>query len=87
MHKRIGLMAGGAAVALAAIAGCTSPAKSPAGATGGGAVPVRLSPVAEIQAALSKASQDKTVHVTGTISSPTVNGTVDAREQFAREYL
>ena len=82
MHKRFGLMAAGAAVALAAAAGCTSAAKSSGGSTGSGGNPVQLSPVAEIQAALSKASGDKTVHVTGTISSAAVTGTIDAQEQF-----
>ena len=86
MHKRIGLIAGGAAVTLAAITGCTSAAKSSGGsggaAAGGGSNQLQLSPVAEIQAALSKASGDKTVHVTGTISTAGTSGTMDAQEQF-----
>jgi hypothetical protein len=83
MHKRIGLIAGGAAVTLAAITGCTSAAKSSGGSTTGGSNPLQLSPVAQIQAALSKASNDKTVHVTGTISTASGNGTLDAQEQFS----
>jgi len=83
MHKRIGLIAGGAAVALAAITGCTSAAKGSSGsAAGGGSNPLQLSPVAEIQAALTKASGDKTVHITGTLSSAGVSGTMNAQEQF-----
>ena len=86
MHKRIGLIAGGAAVTLAAITGCSSAAKSSGGsggtAAGGGSNQLQLSPVAEIQAALSKASGDKTVHVTGTISTAGTSGTIDAQEQF-----
>jgi hypothetical protein len=91
MHRRIGLIAGGAAVTLAAVAGITgcssSKSNGTTGANGssngngnGGAV--ALSPVAEIQAALTKASGDKTVHVTGTITAAGQNGTLDAQEQF-----
>jgi hypothetical protein len=83
MHKRIGLIAGGAAVTLAAITGCTSAAKTAGGSTTGGANPLQLSPVAEIQAALSKASGDKTVHVTGTIATASGSGTLEAQEQFS----
>jgi hypothetical protein len=88
MHKRIGLIAGGAAVTLAAVTGCTSAAKSSGastngGTTTGGSNPVQLSPVALIQAALGKASNDKTVHVTGTISTPSGSGTINAQEQFS----
>ena len=88
MHKRIGLIAGGAAVTLAAITGCTTAAKSSSGSgtggsTTGGSNSLQLSPVALIQAALSKASNDKTVHVTGTISIPQGSGTIDAQQQFS----
>ena len=41
-----------------------------------------LAPVAEIQAALAKAANDKTVKVHGTISSPQGSGNLDAQEQF-----
>jgi hypothetical protein len=76
-------MAAGAGLALAAIAGCTSStAKSTGGSAGGGGNPVQLSPVAQIQAALSKASGDKTVHVNGTITSSSFTGAIDAQEQF-----
>jgi hypothetical protein len=44
---------------------------------------VQLSPAAFIKAALTKASNDKTVHVTGTISSSSLSGTLDAQEQFS----
>ncbi|MGH3415481.1 MAG: hypothetical protein ACRDSS_03340, partial [Actinocrinis sp.] len=86
MHKRIGLLAGGAAVALAAIAGCGNSGATTAsgGSTGGngGATALNLTPVAEIKAALTKASSVKTVHISGTISSAGVNGTMDGQEQF-----
>jgi hypothetical protein len=88
MHKRIGLTAGAAAIGLAAIAGCTSSGGSGnagGSATGGngGSGAVQLSPAAFIKAALTKASNDKTVHVKGTITSDGVNGTMDAQEQFS----
>jgi hypothetical protein len=82
MHKRIGLMAGGAAVTLAAITACTSSAAGPAAGTGTGGGTLRLAPVAEIQAVLSKASSDKTVHIAGTIASSGFTGTMDGRGQF-----
>jgi hypothetical protein len=88
MHKRIGLIAGAAAIGLAAVAGCTSSGGSgnAGGSANGGSAnsgAVQLSPAAFIKAALNKASNDKTVHVTGTITSDGINGTMDAQEQFS----
>ena len=87
MHKRIGLIAGTAAIGLAAVAGCTSSGGSAnaGGSNGssGGSSTQKLSPAAFIKAALTKASNDKSVHVTGTISSSSFNGTLDAQEQFS----
>jgi len=85
MHKKIGLIAGGAAVALAAVAGCTNSSTSNNGGSsgsGGGAAALNLSPVAAIQAAFAKASNDKTVHVTGTITTAANTATMTADEQF-----
>ena len=85
MHKRIGLIAGAAAIGLAAVAGCTSSGGSgnAGGSANGGSSAVQLSPVAYIKAALTKASNDKTVHVKGTINSDGISGTMDAQEQFS----
>ncbi len=88
MLKRIGLIAGAAAVGLAAVAGCTSSGGSgnaggSANAGSGNSGAAQLSPAAFIKAALTKASNDKTVHVTGTISSSSFSGTLDAQEQFS----
>lgn len=85
MHKRIGLVAGAAAIGLAAVAGCTSSGGSgnAGGSANGGSSAVQLSPVAYIKAALTKASNDKTVHVKGTINSDGISGTMDAQEQFS----
>lgn len=82
MHKRIGLIAGGAAVALAAVAGCSTNSTNNGGSGGNGGTTLNLTPVAEIQAALTKASNDKTVHVTGTVSSGGTDATMTADEQF-----
>jgi len=86
MHKRIGLVAAGAGIALAAVAGCTSKTSGSNGSAGSGgnsgANPVQLSPVAQIQAALTKAADDKTVHIKGAISGSTVNAAMDGDEQF-----
>lgn len=90
MRKRIGLIAGGAAVALAAAAGCTNSSTNTAGSNGsssggngGGAV--NLSPAAFVKAALTKASNDKSVHVTGSISAAGTNGTLTADESFGSD--
>jgi hypothetical protein len=87
MHKRIGLIAGGAAVALAAVAGCTSSSTNTAGSNGSssggnGGSAVNLSPAAFVKAALTKASNDGTVHVTGSITAAGTNGTMTADESF-----
>jgi LppX_LprAFG lipoprotein len=86
MSKRYGFLAGGAVLALALTAACTNNGSGKAGSNGGsnnnGGAVINLSPVSEIQAALSKAANDKTVKVHGTISSPQGNGTLDAQEQF-----
>ena len=88
MHKRIGLIAGAAAIGLAAVAGCSSSGGSgnAGGSASGGSGnsgAVQLSPAAFIKAALTKASNDKTVHVKGTINSDGISGTMDAQEQFS----
>lgn len=88
MHKRIGLVAGAAAIGLAAVAGCTSSGGSgnAGGSANGGSGnsgAVQLSPAAFIKAALTKASNDKTVHVTGTITAPSSTSTFTADEQFS----
>jgi hypothetical protein len=85
MRKRIGLIAGGVAVALAAVAGCSTSSAgngstNGSGGNGGGAAD--LSPAAFIKAALTKASDDKTVHVTGTITAAGTDLTMTADEQF-----
>jgi len=87
MRKRIGLIAGGAAVALAAVAGCTSSSlhngPGPNGIvhnTAGDAA--EISPAAFVKAALAKASNDKTVHVTGTLTSAGYTGALTADESF-----
>lgn len=84
MHKRIGLIAGGAAIGLAAIVGCSSSGStgSTGGSANGGSNAVRLSPAAFIKAALAKVSNDKTVHVQGTLSSGAFSGTLSGQEQF-----
>ncbi len=84
MHRRIGLMAGGAAVVLAAAVGCSSNATGnggPNGDTGGNAV-LNLSPVAFIKSALAKASDDKTVHMSGTMTMAGSQMTMVADEKF-----
>jgi len=91
MRKRIGLIAGGAAVALAAVAGCTNSSTDSGGAAGagksgsgsgsGGGV-ADLSPAAFVKAALAKATNDKTVHVTGTLTAAGTDGTMAGDEQF-----
>lgn len=85
MLKRFGLIAGVAALGLAAVAGCTGSGGSgnAGGSANGGSGAVQLSPAAFIKAALDKASNDKTVHVTGTMTSGTFSGTMDGQEQFA----
>lgn len=89
MRKRIGLIAGGVAVALAAVAGCTTGSANTGGAasggnsgSGNGGGAVELSPAAFVKAALAKASNDKTVHVTGTLTSAGNTGTLSADESF-----
>ncbi|MBS2965476.1 LppX_LprAFG lipoprotein [Actinocrinis puniceicyclus] len=89
MHKRIGLTAGAAALGLAAIAGCTGSGGSSntggsaaGGGGGGGSSAAQLSPAAFIKAALTKASNDKTVRVTGTIDTGAGSGTLSSQEQF-----
>ncbi|HEV2347639.1 MAG TPA: LppX_LprAFG lipoprotein [Actinocrinis sp.] len=85
MYRRIGLIAGGVAVALAAVAGCsTNSTTSNGGSNGSGAgAALNISPAAFIKSALTKTSDYKTVHVTGTISGGTLNATMDAHEQFS----
>lgn len=90
MHKRIGLVAAGAAVGLAAIAGCSGSgsggsgnASGSAGGASGGSSAVQLSPAAFIKAALTKATNDKTVHVTGTITGPSSTSTFTSDDQFS----
>jgi hypothetical protein len=85
MHRRIGLIAGGVAVALAAVAGCsTNSTTSSGGSTGSGAgAALNISPAAFIKSALSKTSAYKSVHVTGTISGGGFSGNLDAQEQFS----
>src|SRR5437016_9047700 len=91
MFRRYGFIAAGGALALALAAGCSSGTGGSGGANkagggsangGGNGTAVDLTPVAEIQAALTKAADDKTVTVHGTISSPQGSGTLDAQEQF-----
>lgn len=90
MFRRQGFIAAGGALALALAAGCTSSngtggntnAGGGSGSNGGSGAAVGLAPVAEIQAALTKAANDKTVKVHGTISSPQGSGNLDAQEQF-----
>jgi len=90
MFRRHGFIAAGGALALALAAGCTSSngtsgntsAGGGSGSNGGNGTAVSLAPVAEIQAALAKAANDKTVKVHGTISSPQGSGNLDAQEQF-----
>lgn len=85
MYRRIGLIAGGVAVALAGVAGCsTNSTTSNGGSNGSGAgAALNISPAAFIKSALTKTSDYKTVHVTGTISGGTLNATMDAHEQFS----
>ncbi len=84
MHKRIGLIAAGAALGLAAIAGCTSSGGSgnASGSATGGSNAVQLSPAAFIKDALTKASNDKTVRVNATMTSGAFSGTLSGQEQF-----
>jgi hypothetical protein len=88
MFRKYGLIAaGGAALALTLASGCTTAngnnsAGGGSGTNGGNGSAIDLAPVAEIQAALTKAANDKTVKVHGTISSPQGSGTMDAQEQF-----
>jgi LppX/LprAFG-like lipoprotein len=84
MFKRYGFLAGGAVLALALSAGCTTNSGNSANGSGNGngTVPVNLTPVAEIQAALTKASNDKTVTIKGTITSPMGSGSIEGQEQF-----
>lgn len=84
MRKRIGLIAGGVAVALAAVAGCStsSTGNGSTNGGGGGGGALDLSPAAFIKAALTKASDDKTVHVTGSITAAGTDATMTADEQF-----
>jgi hypothetical protein len=88
MSKRYGFLAGGAVLALALTAACTNNGSGNTSSNGGsnnsanGGAAINLSPVSEIQAALTKAANDKTVKVHGTISSPQGTGTLDAQEQF-----
>ena len=89
MYRRYGFIAAGGALALALAAGCTSSNgngnsanTNAGGGSGGNGSAVGAAPVAEIQAALTKAANDKTVKVHGTISSPQGSGNLDAQEQF-----
>lgn len=88
MFRRQGLIAAGGALALALAAGCTTAtggngnAGGRSGNNGGDGTVVDLAPAAEIQAALTKAANDKTVTIHGTISSPQGSGTLDAQESF-----
>lgn len=87
MRNRIGLIAGGVAVTLAAVAGCSTSSNNSGGAngSGGGSTVVHLSPAAFVKAALAKATNDKTVHVTGTIAVAGINGTMTADESFGSD--
>lgn len=84
MLKRIGLIAGGAAIGLAAIAGCTSSGGSgnAGGSANGGSGTTQLSPAAFIKAALTKASGDKTVRINATMTTGGFSGTLSGQEQF-----
>lgn len=89
MYRRYGFIAAGGALALALAAGCTSSNgngnsanTNAGGGSGGNGSAVGAAPAAEIQAALTKAANDKTVKVHGTISSPQGSGNLDAQEQF-----
>jgi len=90
MFKRHGFIAAGGALTLALAAGCMSSngtsgntnAGGGSASNGGSGAAAGLAPVAEIQAALTKAANDKTVKVHGTISSPQGSGNLDAQEQF-----
>jgi hypothetical protein len=87
MFRRYGFIAGGTVLALT-LAACTNGTGSGSGGTAGsgggvnGSVPIALSPVAQIRVALSKASNDKTVRVHGTITGDQATGTLDAQEQL-----
>jgi hypothetical protein len=91
MHKRIGLIAGVAALGLAAVAGCTSSGGSGNAGAGsanggsGGSGAVQLSPAGYIKAALTKASNVKTVHISGTMTSGAFSGTMSGQEQFGSD--
>ena len=89
MFRRHGFIAAGGALALALAAGCTTNGTSGtnnagggSGSNGGNGTAVNLAPVAEIQAALTKAANDTTVKVHGTITSPEGSGNLDGQEQF-----
>lgn len=75
IRKLAAAVAGAAAVSLAA--GCTGHAASPPTAT---ALP--STPAGEVQAALTDSVNDKTVDITGTLSSPAGSGAVSGQAQF-----
>jgi hypothetical protein len=81
MKYKIAAMAGGTAVVLALAAGCSG-----SNSSGSGGTALKLSPVAEIQAALTKANNDKTVTVNGTISSAQGSGTLSGQERFGSDF-
>jgi hypothetical protein len=83
MDKRIGLISAGAAIALAAVAGCGTGSSANSG--GSAARSLQLSPAAYIKATLSKTSGVKTVHVDGTITAAGADLKLDGQEQFGNK--
>lgn len=83
MRRRIGLIAGGAAVALAAVAGCSDNGTGNGASNGNGNnIAADFSPVAAVKATLAKMSDHKTVHVAGTMSFGGASATMAGDEQF-----
>lgn len=80
-HTSKGALYAGAAVLLASAAGCSSVAAKAAGGIQGGGSPGPAA-AAAIQAAMAKASADKTVRITGSITSPAGGGRLDGQERF-----
>ena len=78
MNKKMGIVALGATISLTALAGCS--ATKSAGSVAGSLV---LSPLAAVQAAFTKVSNDNSVKVTGTITSSGTTVQLSGTEQFS----
>ena len=78
MHQKIGVAAAGAAIALAAVAGCSATKAATKSATN-----IVLSPLAALQTALTTANNHNTVKVTGSTTTSGVTVQLNGSMQFS----